>query len=94
MNPSRRVDDGADNGRSSSLDIGGREPGTGHNTVHHILEQPYRRRRLRGWDVVAPEAVDADKLEEAARIDSCCCTTDDVVSDCNISHVASTRTNA
>jgi hypothetical protein len=37
-NPRRRVDNGADNGRSSSPDIGGRKAGTGHNTTYYTAE--------------------------------------------------------
>ncbi len=76
MNPRRRVDDGADNGRSSSPDIGGREDGTGHNTVHYTAEYPHKQRRLRGRDVAAPDAVYAGKMGAAARLASSCCSTD------------------
>jgi hypothetical protein len=74
MTPSRRVDDGEDNGRSCTPDIGERIVGTGHNTVHYIAEQPHKRLRLQARDVTAPDdAEDADKEEAAVRIYSSCC---------------------
>ena len=40
---SRRVDDGVDNGRSSTTDIGEWEVGTLHRTVQDTTEQTYKR---------------------------------------------------
>ena len=95
LNSRRRVDDGADNGRSSSPDIGGWEAGTGHNTVHYTMEYPHKRRRLRTRDAAAPEAVDTGMTEAAIRIaSSSCCIDGDVVSECNVNHSARIRTDA
>ena len=55
LNTRRRVDDGADNGRSSSPDIGGREAGSGHNSDYYTMEFPHKRRRLRERETAAPE---------------------------------------
>jgi hypothetical protein len=94
LNTRRRVDDGADYGRSSSPDIGGREAGTGHNTVHYTMEYPHKRRRLREREAAAPEAMDTG-AEAAAWIASSSCRIDvDVVSECNVDHDARTRTDA
>jgi hypothetical protein len=90
MNPRRRVDDGDDNGRSSSPDFGGQEAGTGHYTA----EYPHKRRRLRRHPLAAPDEVDAGKTEAAAWIaSSSCCIDGDVVSDCHVSHAALIRTD-
>jgi hypothetical protein len=93
MTSSRRVDDGVDNGRSSSSVIGG-DADTEYNSVHYTAEHPHKRRRLRVRDVTAPDAEDADKEEAAARIDSNCCIDDDVMSASNVVHATRTRTGA
>jgi hypothetical protein len=92
LNTRRRVDDGADNGRSSSPDIGGREAGTGHNTVLYTMESPHKRRRLRERAAAAPEAMDTG-VEATWRASSSCIDAD-VVSECNVDHGARTRTEA
>ena len=93
MTSSRRVDDGVDNGRSSTPVIGEWEAGTDQRTAQDTTEQTYKRRRLRDRDVTAPDAEEADEAAPAARIDSSCCIHDDVISDSNTSHVARARTD-
>jgi hypothetical protein len=92
LTSSRRVDDGVDNGRSSSSVIGG-DADTEYR-VHYIAEHPHKRRRLRVRDVTAQDAEDADKEEAAARIDSNCCTDDNVMSASNVVHATRPRTGA
>ena len=89
------MDDGADNGRSSSPDIGGWEAGTGHNTVHYTMEYPHKRRRIRERESAAPDAEDTGMPEAATRRASSSCRIDaDVVSEFNVDHEARTRTDA
>ena len=86
------MDDGVDNGRSSTPVIGEWEAGTDQRMVQDTTEQTYKRRRLRDRDVTAPDAEEADEEGPAARIDSSRCIHDDVISDGTTSHVARTRT--
>jgi len=91
LNTRRRVDDGADNGRSSSPDIGGREAGSGHNSDYYTMEFPHKRRRLRERETAAPEATDTG-AETTSRASSSCSIDVDVFSECNIDHDAQIRT--
>ena len=85
------MDDGADNGRSSSPDIGGREAGTGHNTVLYTMEFPHKRRRLREREAAAP---DMDTGAEATRRASSSSSIDvDVYPEYNVYHDARKRTD-
>ena len=56
MTTSRRVDDGVDNGRSSTTDISEWEAGTEQLTVQDTLARSHKTRRLRYRDVTAPDA--------------------------------------
>ena len=85
---SRRVDDGVDNGRSSTTDIREWEAGTEQSMVQDTTAMAHKTRRLRDRDVTAPDAEEAD----IARIDSSRCIYDDVISDSS-RRVACTRTD-
>ena len=85
------MNDGVDNGRSSTTDIGEWEAGTDQRIVQDTTEQTYKRRWLRDRDLMDPDAEEADEEGAAARIDSSRCIHDDVISDGNTSHAARTR---
>ena len=87
------MDDGDDNGKSSTPVIGEGEVGTDQRMVQDTTEQTYKRRRLRDRDVTAPDAEEADEEGAAARIDSSRCFHDDVISDGDTSHAARTQTD-
>ena len=55
------MDDGVDNGRSSTTDIGEWEAGIDQRIVQDTTEQTYKRRRFRDRDVTAPDAEEADE---------------------------------
>ena len=82
------MDDGVDNGRSSTTDIREWEAGTEQSTVQDTTARTQQARRLRDRDVTAPDAEEAD----TARIDSSRCIYDDVISDSS-KRVACTRTD-
>ena len=88
MTTRRRVDDGVDNRRSSTIDIREWEAGTEQRTVQDTTARSHKKRRLRDRDVTAPDAEEAN----AARIDSSRCIYDDVISDSS-RRVACTRTD-
>ena len=85
---SRRVDDGVDNGRSSTTDIREWDAGTEQSMVQDTTARAHKTRLLRDRDVTAPDAEEAD----IARIDSSRCIYDDVISDSS-RRVACTRTD-